>query len=204
MLITEFLKGGDLHQYLKDKGSLNPTTAVAFALDMARGIAYLHNGPNVIIHRDLKPRNVLMVNSNHLKVGDFGLSKLIKVKHAHDMYRLTGETGSYRYMAPEVFEHRHYDAKVDVFSFAMILYQMFEGTAPFANYEPFDAAKLVAKRKRPTLNARSYPPGMKELIEECWDHSSTKRPTFLEILNRLEKIKESMNHEHRCNFLHHS
>jgi tRNA A-37 threonylcarbamoyl transferase component Bud32 len=203
MLITEFLRGGDLHQFLKDKGALPTGTAVNFALDIARGMAYLHNGPNVIIHRDLKPRNVLMVNTNHLKVGDFGLSKLLKVKHAHDIYRLTGETGSYRYMAPEVFEHRSYDAKVDVFSFAMILYQMFEGVAPFANYEPNDAAKLVAKRDRPIFRARTYPAEMKELIEECWDHDGKKRPTFMDILNRLEKIK-NLPREHHWNFLHHS
>ncbi|POO03481.1 Serine/threonine protein kinase [Trema orientale] len=96
MLITEYLRGGDLHQYLKEKGSLSPSTAVNFALDIARGMAYLHNEPNVIIHRDLKPRNVLLVNSSadHLKVGDFGLSKLIKVQNTHDVYKMTGETGS--------------------------------------------------------------------------------------------------------------
>lgn len=203
MLITEFLRGGDLHQFLKDKGALPTGTAVNFALDIARGMAYLHNGPNVIIHRDLKPRNVLMVNTNHLKVGDFGLSKLLKVKHAHDMYRLTGETGSYRYMAPEVFEHRNYDAKVDVFSFAMILYQMFEGVAPFANYEPHDAAKHVSKKDRPIFRAKTYPAEMKELIEQCWDHDVQNRPTFLEILNKLENIK-NLPREHHWNLLHHS
>ncbi|KAM4110253.1 hypothetical protein ACB094_03G180800 [Castanea mollissima] len=63
MLITEYLRGGDLHQYLKEKGSLGPSTAINFALDIARAMAYLHNEPNVIIHRDLKPRNVLLVSS---------------------------------------------------------------------------------------------------------------------------------------------
>ncbi|KAG8079611.1 hypothetical protein GUJ93_ZPchr0007g4710 [Zizania palustris] len=126
MLITEFLRGGDLHQYLKEKGALAPSAAVSFALDIARGMAYLHNEPNVIIHRDLKPRNILLVNSaaNHLKVGDFGLSKIIKAQHANDVYKMTGETGSYRYMAPEVFKHRKYDKKVDIFSFGMILYEV--------------------------------------------------------------------------------
>ncbi|KAJ6891667.1 integrin-linked protein kinase 1 [Populus alba x Populus x berolinensis] len=96
MLITEYLRGGDLHQYLKEKGALSPSTAINFALDIARGMAYLHNEPNVIVHRDLKPRNVLLVNSNadHLKVGDFGLSKLVKVQNSHDVYKMTGETGS--------------------------------------------------------------------------------------------------------------
>ncbi|KAH9295314.1 hypothetical protein KI387_038902, partial [Taxus chinensis] len=161
MLITEYLRGGDLHQFLKEKGALNASTAVNFALDIARGMAYLHNEPNVIIHRDLKPRNVLLVSANHLKVGDFGLSKLIKVKHAHDMYKLTGETGSYRYMAPEVFKHRKYDAKVDVFSFAMILYEMFEGCPPFTSCDAYEAAKNVAKGDRPLFRVKTYTPEIK-------------------------------------------
>lgn len=58
MLITEYLRGGDLHQHLKEKGALSPSTAINFAMDIARGMTYLHNEPNVIIHRDLKPRSV--------------------------------------------------------------------------------------------------------------------------------------------------
>ncbi|KAJ4972619.1 hypothetical protein NE237_005793 [Protea cynaroides] len=193
MLITEYLRGGDLHQHLKEKGSLSPSTAVNFALDIARGMAYLHNEPNVIIHRDLKPRNVLLVNSSadHLKVGDFGLSKLIKVQNCHDVYKMTGETGSYRYMAPEVFKHRKYDKKVDVFSFAMILYEMLEGEPPLSNYEPYDAAKHVAEGHRPHFRAKGYIPELKELIDQCWAADMNQRPSFLDILKRLEKIKET-------------
>ncbi|KAL9665552.1 hypothetical protein QQ045_020973 [Rhodiola kirilowii] len=194
MLITEYLRGGDLHQYLKEKGSLLPLTAVNFALDIARGIAYLHNEPYVVIHRDLKPRNVLLVNTNadHLKVGDFGLSKLMKVQNAHDVYKMTGETGSYRYMAPEVFKHRKYDKKVDVFSFAMILYEMIEGDPPMSNYEPYEAAKYVADGHRPVFRSKGWTGGLKELTEQCWAADMNQRPAFLEILKRLEKIKEAL------------
>ncbi|XP_038987378.1 integrin-linked protein kinase 1-like [Phoenix dactylifera] len=194
MLITEYLRGGDLHQFLKEKGSLSPLMAVNFALDIARGMAYLHNEPNVIIHRDLKPRNVLLVNSNadHLKVGDFGLSKLIRVQNSHDVYKMTGETGSYRYMAPEVFKHRKYDKKVDVFSFAMILYEMLEGDPPFSNYEPYEAAKYVAGGHRPTCRAKGYVQELRELTDQCWAADMNQRPSFLEILKRLERIKEKL------------
>ena len=61
---------GDLHQYLKGKGALHPSTAINFVLDISRGMAYLHNEPNVIIHRDLKPRNVLLVNSSTNQMKD--------------------------------------------------------------------------------------------------------------------------------------
>ncbi|WOL02673.1 serine/threonine-protein kinase STY8 [Canna indica] len=198
MLITEYLRGGDLHQYLKEKGALSPSTAVNFALDIARGMAYLHNEPNVIIHRDLKPRNVLLVNSSadHLKVGDFGLSKLIKAQNAHDVYKMTGETGSYRYMAPEVFKHRKYDKKVDVFSFAMILYEMLEGDPPFLTHEPYEAAKLVAEGNRPVFRARGYVQELRDLTEQCWAADMNKRPSFLDILKRLEKIKDNLSSDH--------
>ncbi|XP_073315664.1 serine/threonine-protein kinase VIK-like [Primulina huaijiensis] len=201
MLITEYLRGGDLHQHLKEKGALNPSTAINFALDIARGMAYLHSEPNVVIHRDLKPRNVLLVNTNadHLKVGDFGLSKLIRVQHAHDVYKMTGETGSYRYMAPEVFKHRKYDKKVDVFSFAMILYEMLEGEPPLSHYEPYEAARYVAEGHRPLFRAKSFIPDLRELTEQCWVADMNKRPSFLEILKRLEKIKEILPSDHHWN-----
>ncbi|KAG2647005.1 integrin-linked protein kinase 1-like isoform X2 [Panicum virgatum] len=196
MLVTEFLRGGDLHQYLKEKGALSPLAAINFALDIARGMAYLHNEPNVVIHRDLKPRNILLVNSaaNHLKVGDFGLSKIIKAQHASDVYKMTGETGSYRYMAPEVFKHRKYDKKVDIFSFAMILYEMLEGDPPFSNYEPYEAAKYVAEGHRPAFR-KGHTNELKDLVELCWSGDISLRPSFLEILKRLEKLKEHFSHE---------
>ncbi|PSR88430.1 Serine/threonine-protein kinase [Actinidia chinensis var. chinensis] len=198
MLITEYLRGGDLHQYLKEKGALSTSTAINFALDIARGMAYLHNEPNVVIHRDLKPRNVLLVNSSadHLKVGDFGLSKLIRVQNSHDVYKMTGETGSYRYMAPEVFKHRKYDKKVDVFSFAMILYEMLEGDPPMSHYEPYEAAKYVAEGRRPMFRAKGYAPELRELTEQCWAADMNLRPSFLEILKKLEKIKETIPSDH--------
>ncbi|KAL3511094.1 hypothetical protein ACH5RR_030495 [Cinchona calisaya] len=198
MLITEYLRGGDLHQHLKEKGALSPATALKFALDIARGMAYLHSEPNVVIHRDLKPRNVLLVNTNadHLKVGDFGLSKLIRVQNSHDVYKLTGETGSYRYMAPEVFKHRKYDKKVDVFSFAMILYEMLEGDPPLSHYEPYDAAKYVAEGHRPMFRAKGFIPELRELVEQCWAADMNHRPPFLEILKRLEKIKDNLPSDH--------
>ncbi|KAL8052477.1 hypothetical protein ABFX02_05G006900 [Erythranthe guttata] len=198
MLITEYLRGGDLHQHLKGKGALNPSTAVNFAMDIARGMAYLHSEPNVIVHRDLKPRNVLLVNTSadHLKVGDFGLSKLIRVQHSHDVYKMTGETGSYRYMAPEVFKHRKYDKKVDVFSFAMILYEMLEGEAPLSNYEAYEAARYVSEGHRPIFRAKSFTPELKELTAQCWSANMNDRPSFLEILKTLEKIKESLPSDH--------
>jgi serine/threonine protein kinase len=58
----------------------------------------MHNGPNAILHQNLKPRNVILNEAHELKVGDFGLTKLIKVNHLHDVYKMAEETWSYKYM----------------------------------------------------------------------------------------------------------
>ncbi|MBA0568759.1 hypothetical protein Golob_006229, partial [Gossypium lobatum] len=110
---------GDLRAFLKRKGALKPMTALRFALDIARGMNYLHeNKPAPIIHRDLEPSNILRDDSGHLKVADFGVSKLLTVKEDKP---LTCLDTSCRYVAPEVFKNDDYDTKVDVFSFALIL-----------------------------------------------------------------------------------
>ncbi|KAH9330207.1 hypothetical protein KI387_002315, partial [Taxus chinensis] len=80
MIITEYLPKGDLDAYLKKKGALKPLKALKLALDIARGMNYLHeNKPAPIIHRDLKPPNILRDDSGKLKVADFGISKLLKL-----------------------------------------------------------------------------------------------------------------------------
>lgn len=191
MLVTEFLAGGDLHQLLKKKENLTPDRIVSYALDIARGMSYLHNRTEPIIHRDLKPRNIILDEDQELKVGDFGLSKLINVRQLHDVYNMTGETGSYRYMAPEVFEHNPYDKSVDVFSFAMMLYEMFEGEAPFEDREAYEAPTLIARHERPAMKA-TYPPGMVDLIKSCWSSYTPKRPPFDSIVQKLEKILEGI------------
>lgn len=196
LLVTEYLSGGDLHALIKHKGALPADLAVTFALDTARGMAYLHGGPNVVIHRDLKPRNLIIDETNsQLKVGDFGLSKLIRVTEdsPNDVYELTGETGSYRYMAPEAFLRKSYNTKVDVFSFAMILYEMFEGVPPFADEGDKEVAYRGAKEdRRPEFGAKTvYPNGMRELIMKCWSEFAEKRPRFDEIVQILEKMLDS-------------
>ncbi|XP_024369505.1 serine/threonine-protein kinase VIK isoform X2 [Physcomitrium patens] len=124
VMVTEYLPKGDLHDLMQKRGKLDAETAIRFALDIARGMNYLHeHKPNAIVHRDLKPRNLLQHDAGHLKVADFGLGKLLDplTADANALYEMTGETGSYRYMAPEVFMHKHYDKSVDVFSFSIIV-----------------------------------------------------------------------------------
>ncbi|GLT80162.1 hypothetical protein SLA2020_516160 [Shorea laevis] len=197
MIVTEYLPKGDLCEYLKKKGALKPITALRLALDIARGMNYLHeNKPVPIIHRDLEPSNILRDDSGHLKVADFGVSKLLTVKEERP---LSCHETSCRYVAPEVFKNEDYDTKVDVFSFALILQEMIEGYPPFSTKQDNEVPKVYAAMVRPPFRAptKHYAHGLKELIEDCWNDAPAKRPTFRQIIIRLESIHNSFSHKRR-------
>ncbi|MFS8026618.1 putative protein kinase TKL-Pl-5 family [Helianthus anomalus] len=205
MIVIEYLPKGDLKAYLKRKGALKPLIALKFAMDIARGMSYLHEiKPEPIIHRDLEPSNILLDDSGHLKVADFGVSELLKGTNAAKHKKLMNyqDTTSRRYVAPEVFKNEDYDTKVDVFSFALILQEMIEGCQPFATKDEKDVPSLYAEKGRPPFNApsKSYPHGLKQLIEECWHEIPSKRPSFRQIIVRLESIYNSINHNHHWKF----
>ncbi|XWS12452.1 hypothetical protein CRYUN_Cryun37aG0089900 [Craigia yunnanensis] len=197
MIVTEYLPKGDLRAFFKRKGALKPMTAVKFALDIARGMNYLHeNKLAPIIHRDLEPSNILRDDSGHLKVADFGVSKLLTVKEDKPLTCL--ET-SCRYVAPEVLKNDDYDTKGDVFSFALILQEMIEGYPPFSTKQDNDVPKAYESRERPPFKApaKHYAHGLKELIEDCWNEKPAKRPTFRQIITKLESIHNSFSHKKR-------
>ncbi|XP_010251399.1 PREDICTED: serine/threonine-protein kinase TNNI3K-like isoform X2 [Nelumbo nucifera] len=194
MIVSEYHPKGDLGSYIQKKGRLSPSKALKFALDISRGMNYLHEcktGP--IIHCDLKPKNILLDSGDHLKVTGFGLIKLSKI--SPDKAKLAHPGAlvdpSSLYLAPEVYKDEIFDRSVDVFSFGLILYEMIEGIPPFHPKSSEEAVKMIClEGKRPPLKSksRSYPPDLKELIEECWVPESVARPTFSEIIVRLDKI----------------
>ncbi|KAJ7947430.1 Ankyrin-kinase [Quillaja saponaria] len=194
MIVAEYHPKGDLGSYLQKKGRLSPSKALRFALDIARGMNYLHEcKPDPVIHCDLKPKNILLDNGGKLKVAGFGLIRLSKI--SPDKAKLAQPVAnidlSSLYVSPEVYKDEIFDRSVDAYSFGLILHEMIEGIQPFHPKPPEEALKLMClEGKRPTLKmkTKSYPPDLKELIEECWDPEPVVRPTFSEVIVRLDKI----------------
>ncbi|XP_050125100.1 integrin-linked protein kinase 1-like isoform X3 [Malus sylvestris] len=194
MIVSEYHSKGDLGSYLQKKGRLSPSKALRFALDIARGVNYLHEcKPDPVIHCDLKPKNILLDNGGQLKVAGFGLLRLSKI--SPDKAKLAqpwADTDlSSLYVAPEIYKDEIFTKSVDAYSFGLILYEMVEGLQPFHPKPMEEAAKLMClEGKRPQLRTKSkgYPPVVKELIEECWNPEPVMRPIFSEIIIRLDKI----------------
>nr|CAD1830571.1 unnamed protein product [Ananas comosus var. bracteatus] len=186
-IVTEFMQGGSVYDYLhKRKGSFKLPALVRVAIDISKGMSYLHQ--NNIVHRDLKAANLLMDENEVVKVADFGVAR---VKSETGV--MTAETGTYRWMAPEVIEHKPYDHKADVFSFGIVMWELLTGKIPYEYLTPLQAAVAVVQK---TSDAKGIHPKLAHLLEECWQQDPSKRPEFTEILATLQQIAKRLIDEH--------
>ncbi|XP_057841092.1 serine/threonine-protein kinase STY8 isoform X1 [Cryptomeria japonica] len=181
-IITEYMSGGSLYDYLRrQEGPLQLPTLIKYAIDVSKGMEYLHE--NKIIHRDLKAANLLMDKNYVVKVADFGVARFLTQNNG----TMTAETGTYRWMAPEVINHQPYDQKADVFSFAIVLWELLTAKLPYDSLTPLQAALGVRQGLRPPIPENTHPK-VAAILEQCWHEDPTKRPSFSEITIMLEKI----------------
>ncbi|KAJ4867228.1 ACT-like protein tyrosine kinase family protein [Raphanus sativus] len=188
-IVTEFMPGGSVYDYLhKQKGVFKLPALFKVAIDICKGMNYLHQ--NNIIHRDLKAANLLLDENEVVKVADFGVAR---VKAQTGV--MTAETGTYRWMAPEVIEHKPYDHKADVFSYGIVLWELLTGKIPYEYMTPLQAAVgVVQKGLRPKIPKKTHPK-MRELMERLWEKDPTLRPDFAEIKEKLEEIAKQVGEE---------
>ncbi|KAK7283577.1 hypothetical protein RIF29_13178 [Crotalaria pallida] len=180
-IVTEYMTGGSLYDYLhKNHNVLELSPLLKFAIDVCKGMEYLHI--NNIIHRDLKTANLLMDSHNVVKVADFGVARFLNQGGV-----MTAETGTYRWMAPEVINHQPYDQKADVFSFSIVLWELVTAKVPYDTMTPLQAALGVRQGLRPELPKHGHPK-LLDLMQRCWEGDPSNRPSFQEITVELENL----------------
>ncbi|CAG9318341.1 unnamed protein product [Blepharisma stoltei] len=121
-LILELMEGGDLFHLIR-KRKLNPTEISFICAEIVLALEHLHSLG--VVYRDLKPENVMIDSSGHIKLVDFGLSKVIGDERA------CTTCGSPEYMAPEVIRKQAYSYSADWWSFGILVYELFHGYTPF-------------------------------------------------------------------------
>mmetsp|Transcript_11339 Transcript_11339/g.17544 ORF Transcript_11339/g.17544 Transcript_11339/m.17544 type:complete len:402 (+) Transcript_11339:150-1355(+) len=148
--------------------------------DLASAIEYLHD--HNIMHRDIKPDNIGFDSQGNIKLFDFGIFKEILEGSDNEPYELTGQVGSFRYMAPEVATSRPYTLKADVYSFTMVIWQMLTLVRPFERLRP-DAFKagVFMENKRPKIN-KKWPRELQVFLGEGWSPNPKERPTIKQAL----------------------
>ncbi|CAI7742163.1 unnamed protein product [Closterium sp. NIES-53] len=193
-IVTELMARGSVRDVLDQRGCGLPLPmALKILRDAARGLDFLHR--RGIVHRDLKAANLLVDENDVVKLCDFGVARLLPSKQAGQLCGeptaksrpdMTAETGTYRWMAPEVMEHQPYDHRADIFSFGVTMWEVITGDLPYTGLTPLQAAIGVLQRNlRPPL-----PPGLpsriSNLITRCWAADPAVRPDFTEILSTLD------------------
>jgi len=213
-LVLELLDGGSMSHALGLRpDSLDRTRRQKFsyletltlAKNLASALDHLHRGlcgALQVIHRDVKPDNIGWTSDGTLKLFDFGLCSLVLSEagmQAHTTnggtslsytkgYRMTGNTGTLRYMAPEVALNQPYHASVDVYSFSIVIWQVLAGRVPFQEMgKRRYMEKVVKGGLRPELSA-VWPAAFRRLLVRCWDKDKNKRPMFSEIVQTLDTL----------------
>eukprot|EP00252_Welwitschia_mirabilis_P001852 TRINITY_DN11805_c0_g1_i9.p1 TRINITY_DN11805_c0_g1~~TRINITY_DN11805_c0_g1_i9.p1 ORF type:complete len:326 (+),score=58.68 TRINITY_DN11805_c0_g1_i9:219-1196(+) len=195
VVVTELLVGGSLRKYLMDlrPKCIDIHTALSLALDIAQAMECLHK--NGIIHRDLKPDNLLLTaDQKKVKLADFGLAREETLTEM-----MTAETGTYRWMAPELYstvtlkrgEKKHYDHKVDVYSFSIVLWELLTNRMPFEGMSNLQAAYAAAfKNARPSVENISEE--LAFILRCCWAEDPNLRPNFSQIVRMLSASLSSL------------
>eukprot|EP00815_Leptocylindrus_aporus_P005965 CAMPEP_0116059852 /NCGR_PEP_ID=MMETSP0322-20121206/6056_1 /TAXON_ID=163516 /ORGANISM="Leptocylindrus danicus var. apora, Strain B651" /LENGTH=741 /DNA_ID=CAMNT_0003544339 /DNA_START=37 /DNA_END=2262 /DNA_ORIENTATION=+ len=201
-LVLDYCNLGDLGSILGDSkkySNLPKDFFIRIAEDIASGMKFLHS--RNILHRDIKPANVLLsgelcFDKFKAQLTDFGVAKLSNFAsiqtsplNENEDLELTAETGTYRYMAPEVIRHERYSYKADVYSYALVILQIFTRKEPFDEVDAIEAARLVAIEERRPRISSSIPRIISELIEKCWADPPSSRPSFELICEELSVMR---------------
>ncbi|KAJ0015407.1 hypothetical protein NQD34_009027 [Periophthalmus magnuspinnatus] len=206
-LIMEYLPYGSLRDYLiKNKDHIDTSKLLHYASQICKGMDYL--AMKRYIHRDLATRNILVESEMRVKIGDFGLTKMLPQDKEYYTVREPGESPIFWY-APESLTQSKFSVASDVWSFGVVLYELFtysdkNCSPPAVFMEKMGKEKqgqMIVYHLIDLLNKdfrlpapENCPKEIHKMMIECWSSDPTKRPTFKTLMHNVESIRDSNNH----------
>ncbi|XP_078255798.1 ephrin type-A receptor 7 isoform X3 [Rhinoraja longicauda] len=191
MIVIEYMENGALDAFLrKHDGQFTVIQLVGMLRGIAAGMRYLADMGYV--HRDLAARNIL-VNSNLVcKVSDFGLSRIVE-DDPEAVYTTTGGKIPVRWTAPEAIQYRKFTSASDVWSYGIVMWEVMSyGERPYWDMSNQDVIKAIEEGYR--LPApMDCPPGLHQLMLDCWQQERNERPKFDQIVGILDKMIRNPN-----------
>ena len=198
LMIMEFLKGGSLEEWLPDNGPKVSQERLTFMLHQV-ALGFVALGQASLVHRDLASRNVLVDEYMHVKVADYGLSR--EVEENCDYYTIqTHRALPLRWTAPEVVKTLRYTATSDVYSYGVLIFEVFSfAERPYnAIYDDAQFIRFLSDETAPPphtellfapFNVPSPPAPVMQLMADCTSRTPARRPTFEEIVKITQRSR---------------
>lgn len=185
-IVMELIDGITLKQYLQKKSVLDPSEVLDFTIQTAKALEHAHS--KGIIHRDIKPQNIMLLKDGMIKVADFGIASLENTVEENN-----GETvGSVHYIAPEQARGEAPDARSDIYSLGIVMYEMLTGRLPYVGNSDVEVA--VKHMNTDPVTPRDIVPSIPEELERIClkamnSNIDERYQTASEMLADLEQYK---------------
>lgn len=201
-IAAEYVEGETLRQRLAN-GTLQASVAIDIAAQIAKALVAAHSAR--IVHRDIKPDNIIIRNDNLVKVLDFGIAKLSESQSSQNITptqttwvsvsQAGAVVGSVKYMSPEQARGQAVDARSDLFSLGIVLYQMLAGKVPFDGHTASDVIAEILKSTPPSLDSLNLdvPPRLIEITDKAMCKDRVYRyQSAKEMLADLQEVQEGI------------
>lgn len=186
-IVMEYVEGRELRELIEDQ-ALSYGEKLKVAEQVARGIKAAHD--HDIIHRDIKSRNIIVSDDNQAKIMDFGLARLRNAEHLTE----TGATlGTTVYMSPEQLSGAEPDERTDIWSYGVVLYELFTGRLPFrGKYEKAVMYSITNEEPEPVSQLMSgAPPWLERMVDRCLAKEAGERYPDMKMLLEDMKLKSA-------------
>ena len=171
-LVMELVDGENLKSLVRREGALPPEEAVRICVEVGRALAYAH--AQGVVHRDIKAQNVLLTREGGVKLTDFGIARLMEANGEPGLTRTDMLVGSADYLSPEQADGRPVNARTDVYSLGIVLYECLTGRLPF----PGEGFVAVAMRQcsEPLPDPRALAPAVPGWLAATAQRAAAKEP----------------------------
>jgi eukaryotic-like serine/threonine-protein kinase len=189
-MVMEWCEGSRLREIL-EAGPLSQDRAVAIALGVLEALEYIHD--NGVVHRDLKPENIMVDGHDSIKLIDFGIAGATGARRL-TYANFTATLGTADYIAPEQVKGKRGDARCDIYSMGVILYEMLTGVLPFSGASPMEMMndRLLNPPMPPTMANPKIPPELQEVLYRALERDPKNRyaraKDFASDLRHLDQV----------------
>lgn len=193
-IVMEYIDGITLKDYISQQGALSWKEAVHFTTQILNALQHAHS--KGIIHRDIKPQNVMLVESGDIKVMDFGIARIAGNENAASSGESSQAIGSVHYISPEQARGAQTDARADVYSVGVMLYEMLTGKLPFDGNDTVSVAimHLQADPRMPREINPDIPAGLEEITMQAMQKEPANRyQSAAEMLADINDFKRDPN-----------